>query len=1596
MACVYFIDGRQLNEDQFKDLLKSNYQRFGNPTVSEMPFKKTYTDLAMKRALKYAAENGYDYLAWNTGEQVNKRFGLTDVISAAHLSKDKEAGKYRLVLEDNRGDELFDYRGSGKLVTPEELKEIVGSGLSKKLIEGADANFGKPWPKGQDSNPEFYSLNGIDLDMGGEPMKKYYGSVKEGRIGDIGKVAEKIASKYDKSAKVAPVTITENDQNYYANDNKAFVSGMAIPITAQMKEAMAEQGLPLMQVETTPLQKAIADLKEEYNKHKTIGIMPNQNDPLGMTMLAKTIKVVKEAFKQGLVNLVEIAKQIGEGSLDMVRKAAILAKNMVKLERGSLVLDVFNLSTTEGFVKALNAANLMSSSNSHEFRENLDALAATTKDADVLKALQALKEMSYLNYPSTKQFVSQVADYKDMEQLIVRRNGVMQFIYNDKNPGQLTGKHFSMSGRIKSVLNELGIPVRETAKIRRALGAYFIDAKYVKTRSLFEIFTAIHEAMHHLDQTSGLAERILSDKNKEVINDLMGIYQEFYANAKPTHPKRLQIVEGLAVLMNEYLADPLDMQDRYPNAVAAVISVGGIYNSPLITQLMGKMEDIMEGVKGVDPRYRTGLRLADLNAELKKVGSQKQHVQFMPLMSDVGLRRFAALQLDTGSMWKEFDRLEDLSYGDKSLDIAYFNNSQASSIANAWLTGNQSVAIFDGKGGFRHERNASVADVVTALKSIAKAHDWSEEHTRELFNQYLINRRAKGDYNRMVDAKNALDMYIASLDPDEEITKIQQKIIDRLTKEFTKWRDIVNNDNFDIRDVNLGLRAFEKIFTAPTEIYDRINRNLLELSVNTGLISREKFNEYSKFKDYASFQRYIYDDLINGTSSNTGNGGQLTQFKNRRGSSKYTFIGSLEAMIGQIPRTIQKGYENVFWTNFADYVKTYGQMTGITKAQLNQEFLRVDASPRMINGVPDFSHLKNKGYIEFSVNGSKQYYEAENWIHALASTMRPEIHTELYVKILLAASDIFGQMTTSANPFFTLPNLAIDQISTLINTKTGKWLPVLGEAIEVAKEWKALGRMLGLKIGDVKDFERLEKFLALGGDKITLRGQFGKEETLGDLINRAVPKKNASYYAKMAIKKPLNILSAPVNAAEIFTRFGEFSRAIDRGDSELVAFYKAAHVSAPFHQRGYYGGNSGRIAYRSHSYWSAGVQALLKNVRSIQEDPKKGAAILGIAGVSAAVGIGSVFFNGGDDDDIALMANMPVEFFSKNTFFFDKDLGGWCKIRTPEILAPVTAAAQMATFATLYQVYKSKPSNYSMDDYANAMFKETLPGGFRQLEMGAEGILTRNGDKTAEAGMQMLPQLTGPALHTALNIKSWPTITPIVTGKYSKLEPQYQFNKYSSEFSKWMGSQFNNISPMKVDYFIKAQFGSNARFILETTAEESRNIMQSPFSYSGTRTWLRGKEYATFLQQSAAIEKHKNSISPMLSSMGVDVSQIMDKFNDTHLTPGDFVKNDVFKYLKSINPVAAEEVRKSYEAFRRSEMVTDLTYVVSNANENDILPDGIKLEYYDMLYNFNRNTERQDYIIESVAQKLKDTKKLTGEDLNTVNKILNKIKSKKR
>lgn len=128
-------------------------QRTGlNRGIPNAPFKTTWPLLGFKKALRIAAEEGYDSIAWTTGETQAERYDLSKQLDK--VSALKEKGGW-LVNGYKDGTAIVTQKG----LSDNELPDFIGKELADKIIKQQE---------------RFKEYSGLDLKVGGEGLRAFY------------------------------------------------------------------------------------------------------------------------------------------------------------------------------------------------------------------------------------------------------------------------------------------------------------------------------------------------------------------------------------------------------------------------------------------------------------------------------------------------------------------------------------------------------------------------------------------------------------------------------------------------------------------------------------------------------------------------------------------------------------------------------------------------------------------------------------------------------------------------------------------------------------------------------------------------------------------------------------------------------------------------------------------------------------------------------------------------------------------------------------------------------------------------------------------------------------------------------------------------------------------------------------------------------------------------------------------------------------------------------------------------------------------------------------------------------------------------------
>ena len=229
--------------------------------VPDAPFDKNWHELAMKRMLRYAAENGYDAIAWTKGEQQAERYNIGNVVKHIDVSPYEAenstevngfdvsiatGGVATLDLYVTESGEITSGQYGPENLVGKQLSDVVGKDLAAKILS-------------TDRSENSVRYEGDNLRIGGEGMKGFYD-----------KMLPAFMNKYGKKWGV-------NVEDIHLN-LEGGIDMHSVPVTDAMKESIMEgQVMFRMRGENESAKEftdsIVKDFKDDYNAVAPIEIV---------------------------------------------------------------------------------------------------------------------------------------------------------------------------------------------------------------------------------------------------------------------------------------------------------------------------------------------------------------------------------------------------------------------------------------------------------------------------------------------------------------------------------------------------------------------------------------------------------------------------------------------------------------------------------------------------------------------------------------------------------------------------------------------------------------------------------------------------------------------------------------------------------------------------------------------------------------------------------------------------------------------------------------------------------------------------------------------------------------------------------------------------------------------------------------------------------------------------------------------------------------------------------------------------------------------------------------------------------------------------
>ena len=1106
------------------------------------------------------------------------------------------------------------------------------------------------------------------------------------------------------------------------------------------------------------------------------------------------------------------------------------------------------------------------------------------------------------------------------------QQGIHSIIINNQDkPSQDADQEFKVSESVRSLYDKFKVSLAETGVVGRKMAGYFnTRSKKVRIKASKDVLTASHELTHALDQRHGIVKKILSDKKKyaKLKPLLQEQYLRWYPGAKKNHRMELQLAEGLAVLVEHYILNSSVMMTNYGDVVNEVFGKDGVLSDlkgeGQQNTFQSEINEVVAEIRKIAEKYQSLSSLEKMKQPLlsvkrslrdkdKSSGSFWNKSEFRIFNMYEPARRWAKILGVSGTVDDPYTWSTTLQNGN--------------TLAFNAINGNGLVILKP--DGSMDQTEYSQKDIRKLLKN---------EKDKEDFNALLVARRYVGDYNHKLETEAAREVLNEILEEDQQSLKDEEAKLDKFVdktnvelarlkregkteelknlqeqtmeaieqkeeqlddieksiektelklketeRELEKITAIVNadhgNDPKAVRDkIDAAQNTLEQEydrFKEAIDIYDKINNDLLELSYNSGTISKQLYDDLLKKNTdgkgyYAPFYRYIYDMQRNTTTGMfPGETEQIetgTMFQARKGSEK----DIIDPLVGQAMNIVQiynNSVRNLFWKKMADLAnreENEGLAARFEKDEHTPQKWEPVGDPKIVKDketgedkvVYEGGYYYNladnklsKSYIRIYRNGKPEYYRLTEEFVAMADAINNN-QIEDWAQWLRVPAATFTQLTTSANPIFALGNFTIDQFSALMQTKTG-YKPILDPT-------KYLTKYILDRFGSVdkKTMKLWEKYMTLGGDRQTLAAfhDVSLEEVDKILQGESKYRKYTKWINPKIYKDltPFDILQMPSNMSEFASRFSEFARAKEKGLSDVEAMNLASQVTVNFAQMGAWGGKYTRAFIKSIPYFNASMQVSWKYWQTVKDNPKRVAAVgAGIMSMMGA-GLGAMLNGMRSDEDremyLGQIANLEVGELSKAIYFPYKD--GLFRIRIPEQFGSLTTLVYMG-IVNHYGVSKYKPSEYY------EAITSFVPDQFKLVRGSDQGVKVA----PLETLYSWMPQLVKPGLETLFNKRTFPELAPIVP-EYLSGNTKLQYTAYTSSVARWWG-EISGYSPMKTEHFIRNQFGAVGGLFLW-------KFQANPMYRQNKDYIMKGKRWNDFYEDKMnlklAEEKYKSGV----------------------------------------------------------------------------------------------------------------------------------------
>lgn len=604
----------------------------------------------------------------------------------------------------------------------------------------------------------------------------------------------------------------------------------------------------------------------------------------------------------------------------------------------------------------------------------------------------------------------------------------------------------------------------------------------------------------------------------------------------------------------------------------------------------------------------------------------------------------------------------------------------------------------------------------------------------------------------------------AEKNPDlaEYVKKTKPKMVPVGTVEHRAVFDKQFEDQLVGLANKLGLQEFEKTGKAGRNLghYDNAGKTINK-KIGTG---RETLaHEVGHFFDMTYGLRQRFEKLSEQSTgkdkykeldemlAHSENKGET---KKRLGSSAEKFANAFSWWMSQ--RALAERDMPVFSMRMREIIKQIPAL---------EPLLTIEPSPRPeiesdVENIFGISFKQPDGIIDVKINGDRQYYEVDMDVYRSLMGLDKQ-QSNILVELLAAPARMLRAGATLI-PEFSLRNPLRDQLTAAINSKN-QYVPFVDLA-------KSLYKMLK-QSPEQKELERLYKISGADYASIVSPDRASMELAVRDIVKG----RDATYY----VKHPIDLLRMISEYGETATRISDFSKSLEKFGRSKEGIMKAGKEARDLTLNFGKQGATGKVINRIVAFFNAQLEDMDKMVRMHKNAPKKT-----IFRALSYVTLPSVllWFINRDNPDYEELPQW------RKDLFWNIPVGGG---KVKFIAVPKPFGYGILYGSTVERMLTSMDKGSAkkgFDGYSDTLFRGFLPS--------------------------IAPTAVVPVVENWANKSSF-LDRPIVPDYKKDLEPELQYDRYTSDSAKFLGQTFG-YSPAKIENLIRGYGAGLGKYGLET------------------------------------------------------------------------------------------------------------------------------------------------------------------------------------